>query len=59
MRMRMRTKLAKIRDHIVCANKYLMETWWPAMPKIVHMSGSIGVSHTHHLIEIRILTNIR
>lgn len=43
--MRTRTKLAKIRDHIVCANKYLMGTWWPVMPKIVLMSGSIGVSN--------------
>lgn len=58
--MRMRMRPAKIRDHIVCANKYLMGTWWPVMPKIVHMSGSIGVSNTYlslrgplHPIEIR------
>lgn len=43
--MRTRTKLARIRDRIVCANKYLMGTWWPVMPKIVLMSGSIGVSN--------------
>lgn len=58
----MRMKLAKIRDHIVCVNKYLMGTWWPVMPKIVHLSGSIGVSRIclpcgglYHPIEIRSL----
>lgn len=47
--MKMRTRLAKIKDHIVCANKYLMGIWWPVMPKIVHLSGSIGVSNTYFI----------
>lgn len=50
--MRTRTKLAKIRDHIVCANKCLMGTWWPVMPKIVLMSGSIGVSNIYLYLRV-------
>lgn len=37
-------KLAKISDHIVSVNKYLMGIWWPAMRKTARSSGSIGVS---------------